>query len=184
MITTRIAVLVFLLSAAAYFASGQEKRASSASDGNRLKCEGSINNSDLAYSEKNEARISIRNLRTTNVTVNNLAVYLSPSYYLGPYDTPSEEAYVALVDLETKGPLELMQQGQYPSKSLRVVAGREESFKVNLSGLQWEKTKSSLIPPPGLNWVALGKYTLYVQIAEGEETLQHTSNRKAVTLHK
>ena len=182
MTRSRIAIIIFLFTAV-HLASGQGKKTSSAPDGNGLRCEVSIHSSDLTYGEKNEIKTFIRNLQPIDVTVHSLAVYLSPSYYLGPYDAPSEEAYVGLVNLETKEPLELTPQGQYLSTSVRIAAGGEKSFNVNLSGLRWEKMKSSSIAPLGLKWVAPGKYALYVQIAEGEGTLQNTSNRIAVTVH-
>jgi len=120
-------------------------------------------------------------LRATDATINSFEVVISPSSYLPSLGNgPLEDAYVGLVNLETKGALD----PRDPTTSLKISARGAETFAVDLSSLKWGQAKSSLLPFRGLKSVPPGKYTLYVSTMESGDAIEHTSNRISVQLHR
>ena len=174
-----------LILLAANSATGQDDNAARRTKVENIRCEVSIHNPEVRPKAKNEIEITLINLTATDMTINSL----SPSSYLSPrgYGS-SEDNYVGLVNLETKGALSPRQfredEWQYPSTTLRVSARNKEAFTVDLSTLQWGQLKSSTLPSGSLHAIAPGKYTLHVEIMRTGETTQHVSNRIAIALQK
>jgi hypothetical protein len=178
----KTAIIVSLVMfAAAPLAGGQNQKSGAVQKAESLACEVRIHGSDIRPEGENELRVSIRNLQATDATINSLEVVLSPSYNLPSFGNgPIEDAYVGLVNLETKRALD---PGD-PAPSLTISAQGTETFTVDLSSLNWEQAKSSQMPLHGLKSVGPGKYTLYVSIMRNGNATEHISNRITVTLHK
>jgi len=174
-------LLSLLMFAALPLAGGQDRKSGTIPKEQSLACEVRIHNSDIRPDTENKVRISIRNLRATDATINSFEVVISPSSYLPSLGNgPLEDAYVGLVNLETKGALD----PRDPTTSLKISARGAETFAVDLSSLKWGQAKSSLLPFRGLKSVPPGKYTLYVSTMESGDAIEHTSNRISVQLHR
>jgi len=176
------AILVSLvMCAGAPLAGGQNQKSGAFERAESLACGVRIHNSDIRPEGENKLKVSVRNLRAADVTINSLEVILSPSYYLPSFGNgPIEDAYGGLVNLETKGTLD---PGD-PEPSLAISAQGTETFTIDLSSLKWGQFKSSQVPSHGLKSVPPGKYTLYVSIMTSGNATEHISNRIAVQLER
>jgi hypothetical protein len=176
--TTIMFVLTFV---AVPLVGGQNQKADAIPKVESLACDVRIHDSEIRPDAKNELRLPIRNLLTTDVTINSLEVVLSPSYYLPSFGNESiEDAYVGLVNLETKRALDPRDS----TTPLKISTRGTETFTVDLSSLKWGRVKSSLLPIPGLKSVTPGKYTLYVSTMRNGDTHEHISNRIGVQFHR
>lgn len=114
----------------------------------------------------------MRDLQTADTTIDSFSVYLSPSGYPAPLgDEPVERAYVAPINLETKGALEPKQtrddEWHSPPTLLKIAAGGEEAFAVDLFSLRWGRVNAAQLPSQKLGSVEPGKYTIYVGCDKG-----------------
>jgi hypothetical protein len=162
-------------------AGGQKQKSGTVQKPESLACEVQIHDSNIRSEAENRLSISIHNLLATDVTVNSLEIILSPSYYLPSFGNgPIEDAYVGLVNLETKRAFDPTD----PTTSLKISGRGAETFAVDLSSLKWGQVKSSLLPFHGLKSVPPGKYTLYVSTMRNGDATEHISNRISVELRK
>jgi len=172
------------------FGGGQDKKSGALTPNiAALKCTIALDDSNLHSGGENNLRVAMRNLQATDTTIDTFNVYLSPSGYPAPLgDEPAERAYVAPINLETKGALEPKQtrddEWHYPSTLLKIVAGGEEAFAVDLSSLRWGRVNAAQLPSQKLGSVEPGKYTIYVVATRDGISHKCVSNRMAVALHK
>jgi len=175
----KIASLLFLV--AVTLAGGQDQKSGAVTKAVSVLCEVRIHDSEIRPEAENELKVSIRNLLTTDLTIESLELVLSPSPYLPSLGNgPIEDAYVGLVNLETKRALD----PRDPTTSLKISARGAETFAVDLSSLKWGQEKSSLLPFRGLKSVPPGKYTLYVLTMKNGDAVEYMSNRISVQLHR
>jgi hypothetical protein len=175
------AMVSLLMLVAVPLSGGQNQKPGTLPKVESLACEVRIHDSDIRPEAENEMKVSIHNLLAMDLTIDSLEVVLSPSYYLRSFGSgPIEDAYVGLVNLETKRALD----PGHPAPSLTMSAQGTETFTIDLSSLNWGQAKSSQMPSHGLKSVRPGKYTLYVSIMRDGNATEHISNRIAVQLQR
>jgi hypothetical protein len=175
-VVTVISVLFF--SGCILQAQSTAAKKESSPDSARIRCTASIKDAALKADSENQLAVGILNSSPIAITITSLTVYLSPSAYMDAEGNPVGTSYAAYVNLETKEALVLGSA----EPSMKIQAGREEVFSVNLSPLHWSKLISSLLPFRDLKSVETGKYQLFVGFTEEGKRGDVKSNLVPVTL--